>query len=628
MPPEAQRSFDLGLVAVEKMDWPTAARHFEDAHKHENNYPPIYLNVALANEKAGKELIAIAWFNAFLSIAPNAANAATVREEIERQKTIAKEKIEKILSTGRALNQKFDQFQSDRDTLIVDLIRGRDALPTSLIKVRDYEGAAAAVEKICDDALKQRMLLAIADGLMNQADNQYYRLEDKSDLEQASTFLAMLTESRQKSDAMKRLGRLIANFERGVSRELRAVASARHPNAQVAQWLDVINHEDFQRPFIQNPLQALADVAKDFPTYSGSFLLLLAEARAKQLLTMTVLERKTTLLVPRSPSPCKEAAALRELVSVLKGPGDEGGRKSESRLAFIDEGHLITTHSAGILLWHLPTKSVVKFTPVESITNTEIFPKSKLVASATHGKCSHIKNEMRCSELLRLIDTETGKVLNQMEFAEPAFYFRALNDGKTVVRSKAECPPPPKQCTTTFDAVDLSAGKNLKRAVLIRFAGDAVVVPQFPEGVILWGAEINSAVWNVRTGNKEKFSVRCGKYLGSSKDNRIAVCREQEVGGETVELRSFATGARENKLPVDGEVLKAKLTADNNRLLVLLKKGKERPSLKVIEVSTGRVQSSWTPSTEEDPNASAEFSPDATKLGWIGDKGVYLLDLR
>ncbi len=81
--PEAEQAMQRGLAAAEQQEWRIAIKHFGEALEGAPYAPEVLFNLALAHDRlGGRELLAIAWFRAFLAAAPEAANAGQVRERI------------------------------------------------------------------------------------------------------------------------------------------------------------------------------------------------------------------------------------------------------------------------------------------------------------------------------------------------------------------------------------------------------------------------------------------------------------------------------------------------------------------------------------------------------------------
>ena len=83
LPHAAQEALNKGIIAAKVPDYLLAIRFFQDARKLAPAAPVILLNLGIAEAKiAGRELRAMAWFGAYLAAAPDAPNAAAVKEQI------------------------------------------------------------------------------------------------------------------------------------------------------------------------------------------------------------------------------------------------------------------------------------------------------------------------------------------------------------------------------------------------------------------------------------------------------------------------------------------------------------------------------------------------------------------
>lgn len=81
--PEAQEALKKGIMAAKQQEWEIAIRSFQEARQTAPDAPEVFYNLGLAESKMpGRELRAIAWFGAYLSATPNAANAAAVKDKI------------------------------------------------------------------------------------------------------------------------------------------------------------------------------------------------------------------------------------------------------------------------------------------------------------------------------------------------------------------------------------------------------------------------------------------------------------------------------------------------------------------------------------------------------------------
>lgn len=83
LPAEAQTALERGLSAAKQGEWEMAIKYFSQAQKAAPESPEVLFNLALASVRAeGRDLLAIAWFRAYLAAAPKAPNAQQVRAQI------------------------------------------------------------------------------------------------------------------------------------------------------------------------------------------------------------------------------------------------------------------------------------------------------------------------------------------------------------------------------------------------------------------------------------------------------------------------------------------------------------------------------------------------------------------
>lgn len=81
---EAQSAISQGLEAAKSQKWDVAIEHFEAARKASPNSPQVLFNLALAHDKTGgHELLSMAWYHAYLGVAPRAPNAPAVRTRLQ-----------------------------------------------------------------------------------------------------------------------------------------------------------------------------------------------------------------------------------------------------------------------------------------------------------------------------------------------------------------------------------------------------------------------------------------------------------------------------------------------------------------------------------------------------------------
>jgi len=87
-PPEAERHFNRGMAAVEMAkdaeDYESAIEEFQKAQSLAPDWADLYYNLGLVQEKAGKAEAALASLRKYLLLAPDAEDAAEVRQFIDR----------------------------------------------------------------------------------------------------------------------------------------------------------------------------------------------------------------------------------------------------------------------------------------------------------------------------------------------------------------------------------------------------------------------------------------------------------------------------------------------------------------------------------------------------------------
>ena len=104
VPAPAREAFERGLAAAEQQQWGLAVRYFGEAQKAAPTTPGILFNLGLAHGKAGQELPAIAWLQAYLARTGQPVNADAVRKEILRLEIAPEGKIARVMQQALAAN--------------------------------------------------------------------------------------------------------------------------------------------------------------------------------------------------------------------------------------------------------------------------------------------------------------------------------------------------------------------------------------------------------------------------------------------------------------------------------------------------------------------------------------------
>ncbi len=102
--PEAQAAMDRGLAAAKQQEWGLAKKYFGEAQESAEYDPKVLFNLALSWDRGGAaELMAIAYYRAYLAIAPGAGNTQQVRQRIVELDIAAEANVLKLVSKIKSL---------------------------------------------------------------------------------------------------------------------------------------------------------------------------------------------------------------------------------------------------------------------------------------------------------------------------------------------------------------------------------------------------------------------------------------------------------------------------------------------------------------------------------------------
>lgn len=104
LPAEAEAALARGAAAVRGEQWDIAVRYFTEAQSHAPDSSGIMYNLGLAVDRAGgRELVALAWYGAYLAAAPEALNAEQVRSRMFDLEIQIEVNADRLLSTARQI---------------------------------------------------------------------------------------------------------------------------------------------------------------------------------------------------------------------------------------------------------------------------------------------------------------------------------------------------------------------------------------------------------------------------------------------------------------------------------------------------------------------------------------------
>lgn len=136
LPPAAQESFDKGVRAARQQEWKLAVRYLDEARQAAPDDPVIHYNLALAEAQlSGREYRAIAWFESYLALRPQAENVAAVRSQISDLELRGEANMGRVIEMARSLAVNFSEPSSRMAAL--------KRIGTKLVESGDYSGAIA-----------------------------------------------------------------------------------------------------------------------------------------------------------------------------------------------------------------------------------------------------------------------------------------------------------------------------------------------------------------------------------------------------------------------------------------------------------------------------------------------------
>lgn len=138
--PGKSQAWQQGERAVQRQDWAAAVRYFSDAQKSTPWDPSTLFNLGLAHDKAGHEILAMAWLHAYLAADPTSSDSAAVRAALPRLEQQVNQHFEQFVSTAlglaNKLPEKFSQ-QSEKERIA-------DTMASAGFPDRGYAVAASA----------------------------------------------------------------------------------------------------------------------------------------------------------------------------------------------------------------------------------------------------------------------------------------------------------------------------------------------------------------------------------------------------------------------------------------------------------------------------------------------------
>ena len=141
LPPEAQEAMSRGLAAAKQQQWELAIKYFGEARKAAPTSPEALFNLALASDKAGgRELIAIAWYRAYLAGAPKATNTREVKARIADLEVKTEVTNRKLIQKAKEMESQVSESSSLKPFALLDIARAQ-------AKAGDLKSAHESIER-------------------------------------------------------------------------------------------------------------------------------------------------------------------------------------------------------------------------------------------------------------------------------------------------------------------------------------------------------------------------------------------------------------------------------------------------------------------------------------------------
>lgn len=126
-PPEAREALARGFAFAQEKQWSLAIKYFRTAQQAAPRDAAILLNLGLANQQvSGRDLVAAAWYRAFLAAAPQAREAAEVRRQLVKLEIANESSVQKLIEGALAVAQQWPEAK-DKNRITLAVARARAA---------------------------------------------------------------------------------------------------------------------------------------------------------------------------------------------------------------------------------------------------------------------------------------------------------------------------------------------------------------------------------------------------------------------------------------------------------------------------------------------------------------------
>ena len=137
--PAASGAYLRGVAAAGENDWKSAIKYFGQAWSEARTWPDVLYNIGYSHQQnGGHELIAIAWYQAYLTTSPAADDADQVREWIVELEVKVELRVKSLINKIKKISSM--NISSLQDYSVIDNLAG------ILAKLADIDGAREEIE--------------------------------------------------------------------------------------------------------------------------------------------------------------------------------------------------------------------------------------------------------------------------------------------------------------------------------------------------------------------------------------------------------------------------------------------------------------------------------------------------
>lgn len=253
---KAQAAVEKGITEAQQSQWDAAIRNFNEAHQLAPDSALPLLNLGLAEAQlSGHELRAICWFEAYLSLLPNAVNAPAVRQQIENLKVRVADNLGRLIAMLKVLaakvpasdywgtfdtsptiagllassgdldaaekwvQQSDDKLKNRAREQIVEALVGRKHISEAVQEVDHFVGTDADTEKT--NAYKSICEGQIAAGLFADATHSIELVYESYRLDEQRSLIEVEYKMGHRGDAAAMLGAARAAIDKESNMDLR-----------------------------------------------------------------------------------------------------------------------------------------------------------------------------------------------------------------------------------------------------------------------------------------------------------------------------------------------------------------------------------------------------------------------